>query len=146
MAPSSADEPTGGGPDPGDPPGEKKIFVKSDESWKAEAQKEKERLQAKAAEEREKAGDLPPASFLALVSDLGLQAMLALGLAKVRGTEAPKRDLPAARYTIDLLGILEEKTRGNLSEEERDHLRELLTNLRLGFAQMAKKEESKTST
>jgi hypothetical protein len=140
MGPSADEMPAGGGQKPGEPSGEKKIFVKSDESWKAEAQKEKERLQTKAAEEAGKGQDLPPASFLALVSDLGLQAMLALGLARLKGTDTPKRDLPAARYTIDLLGILEEKTRGNLSEEEREHLRELLTNLRLGFAQIAKQE------
>jgi len=125
-----------GGDKPGD---EKKIFVKSDESWKAEAQKEKERLQQKAGEAAGEAGegDIPPAGFLALVSDLGLQAMLAMGMASVKGVE-PRLDLPSARYAIDLLGMLQEKTRGNLTAEEKDHLDDLVSNLRMGFVGIAR--------
>ncbi len=133
---ASADRPGPGAPGgagkPPPPPGEKKIFVKSDESWKAEAQKEKDRLQ-KQAEESRAEPDLPPASFLSLVSDLGLQAMFALGLARVKGAGEPKIDLPGARYAIDLLGMLEEKTRGNLTGEEAQLLRNLLLDLRLRY-------------
>ncbi len=127
-------------PGPGeDGPGGEKIHVKSDESWKAEAQKEKERLQEKqkAAAEGGYRGDLPPPSFLAFVSDLGLQAMVALGLVEIKGAGGPRRDLPAARYTIDLLGILQEKTRGNLKPEEKRHLDDLLMNLRVAFAKLS---------
>ncbi len=113
---------------------ENKLFA-ADESWKAEAQKEKEKLQERAAREEEER-DIPPPSFLAFVSDLGLQAMLALGLAEIRGTGGPRIDLPAARYTIDLLGILDEKTRGNLTPEEDRHFHDLLSNLRVTYARI----------
>ena len=63
--------------------------------------------------------------------------MLALGLAEIRGGAGPKRDLPLARYTIDLLGMIQEKTRGNLGPEEKQHLAELLQSLRFGFVRAA---------
>jgi hypothetical protein len=119
--------------------GKPKLFVQSDESWKAEAQREKERLAKQAAAE-EARRDLPPPTFAGFMSELGLQAMLALGLMEVEGAPPAQRDLPAARYTIDLLGLLEEKTKGNLSEGEKHHLDELLQSLRIHFARVAKAE------
>ncbi len=148
MAPSAGEDPAGtpgpGGGSPGaGPGGEKKVFVKSDESWKAEAQREKDRLQEKAARAEEARRALPPPSFLSFVSDLGVQAMLALGLMEIKGAGGPKRDLPAAAYTIDLLGILQEKTRGNLAPEEKVHLDDLLTNLRIAYVKGAQEENAK---
>ncbi len=141
---TSAEKPAENGRDPfqqsdGAPEGgseKSKIFVKSDESWKAEVQKEKERLQKKADVEKE-FRERPPPSFMNFVGDLGVQAMLALGLMEIKGEGGPKRDLPAARYTIDLLGVLQEKTRGNLSSDEKQHLSELLQNLRLSYVKIA---------
>lgn len=46
-------------------------------------------------------------------------------------------DLPNAKYTIDLLGILEEKTAGNLTEEESTYLQAALRELRVAYAQSA---------
>lgn len=138
MAPGADKEPPG-------PEDEKKVFLHSDESWKAEAQREKERLQKKAAAE-EAQRSLPPPSIMTFIGDLGMQAMLALGLMELKGAGGPRRDLPAARYTIDLLGVLKEKTRGNLSPAEQAHLDELLANLRIAYAKTAKeveKEEAK---
>jgi uncharacterized protein DUF1844 len=147
MEPGADKEPAekpGETPRPGQGPAkqgdEKKIFVKSDESWKAEAQREKERLQKKAAAE-EAQRNLPPPSIMTFIGDLGMQAMLALGLMELKGAGGPKRDLPAARYTIDLLGVLKDKTRGNLTPDEQAHLDQLLTNLRIAFAKTAKEEE-----
>ena len=143
MAASGGKPPPGGGAPGGaggtgakGEAGEKKLIIPGgDDSWKAEAQREKERIQQKAREEEEKA--LPPPSFLAFMSDLGLQAMLALGLAEIKGAGGPRFDLPAARYTIDLLGILEEKTKGNLTAEESRHLKDLLQNLRITYTRLA---------
>jgi len=136
MGHSEDKPPTGGGPEE-----EKgKVFFKSDESWKAEAQKEKDRLQQKA--EAEKAvHELPPPTFLSFLSNLGMEAMLALGVMPVKGVEAPKQDLNAARYIIDVLGIIEEKTRGNLRADEKGQLTDLLQNLRFAFAAAARKKE-----
>ena len=51
---------------------------------------------------------------------------------------APERNLPLARQTIDLLGILQEKTRNNLSGEEERLLDQALYDLRLRFIEISK--------
>jgi hypothetical protein len=147
MGPSAGDRPAGGqgqGPGPGPakgptPGGEKKIIIQSDEGWKADAQREKERLQEKAKEDEQarRAAAMPPPTFLTLASDLGFQAMFAMGLAEIEGA-GRRIDLPSARYAIDLLGMLEEKTKGNLTAEEAATLKDLLQNLRLAFTQVAR--------
>ena len=122
---------------------EKKLFVASDDDWKAKAQEEKQRLAKKADEEKAKTREprpLPVPTFAAFVGDLGLQALLALGLVQPEkpSESDEKADLPAARYLIDLLGLLEEKTRGNLSPEEKRQLSELLASLRLQYVRLSK--------
>lgn len=64
------------------------------------------------------ANKLPPASFPVLVQLLASQAMMAMGKLKVPGQPELKPDLDAAKHFVDLLGVLEEKTKGNLSVEE----------------------------
>ena len=101
---------------------EKKIIV--DEDWKQQAQKEKEVLAAqeeageeKAQDEKSQRGPLPKGDFAALVSMLVTQAFFALGMLKVEGQEK-EPDLELAKYNIDMLETLEEKTKGNLTEDE----------------------------
>lgn len=122
---------------------EKKIII--DEDWKQEAQREKEILaaQEKAEEkgkEQEKTrerGPLPEGNFAALVSTLTTQALFALGLLQVKGQEENEPDLEMARYNIDMLETLEEKTRGNLTEEEQKVLSNTLSELRMGYVRVA---------
>ena len=121
---------------------EKKIIV--DEDWKQEAQKEKEILAAqeqaeKKEEQQEKAsrGPLPEGNFAALISMLTTQALFALGLLQVKGQEERKPDLELAKYNIDMLQTLEEKTRGNLTKEEEAVLSNTLNELRMGYVRVA---------
>ena len=121
---------------------EKKIIV--DEDWKQEAQKEKEILAAQEeAEKKEKQqektsrGPLPEGNFAALISMLATQALFALGLLQVKGQEERKPDLELAKYNIDMLSVLEEKTRGNLSKEEEIVLANTLNELRMGYVKVA---------
>ncbi|MBY0373068.1 MAG: DUF1844 domain-containing protein [Bryobacteraceae bacterium] len=79
---------------------------------------------------------LPPASFEFLVLSLRMEAELALGLMRLDASEEAKVNLPRARHSIDLLGVLEEKTRGNLSIEEKRLLENTLTELRFRFLQI----------
>lgn len=131
------------------PQGAPKLHIDSD--WKAQAQAEKERLAAKeqAREQSREAGvgkprpagraaggapeELPPADFHTLVEVLASQALMGLG-----GYGDPKTgrvivDLPGAKFSIDLLAVVEEKTRNNLSKEEADELRDVLAELRSRF-------------
>jgi hypothetical protein len=71
--------------------------------------------------------------FLDLVQSLQVGAMVGLGMVQGPGGKRPPVDLPAAKDAIDLLGILQEKTKGNLTKEEEDVLREGLYHLRMGY-------------
>jgi hypothetical protein len=79
----------------------------------------------------------PPASFPFLVSMLGTQALAAMGQLG-SGADAPEIRLDYAKHYIDLLGVLEQKTKGNLGEDEADLLSDWLHQLRLGFVEVAK--------
>ena len=121
---------------------EKKIIV--DEDWKAEAQREKEILAAqeeaekkKAQEEKQARGPLPQGNFAALISMLMTQALFALGLLQVKGQEKKEPDLEMAKYNIDMLETLEEKTKGNLSKEEETVLANTINELRMGYVKVA---------
>ena len=121
---------------------EKKIIV--DEDWKAEAQKEKEILAAqeeaekeKKQEEKQSRGPLPKGNFAALVSMLTTQALFALGLLQVKGQEEKEPDLEMAKYNIDILETIQEKTKGNLTKEEETVLTNTLNELRMGYVRVA---------
>ena len=121
---------------------EKKIIV--DEDWKQEAQKEKEILAAQEEAEKEEKqqeqqarGPLPEGNLAALISMLATQALFALGLLQIKGQEERKPDLELAKYNIDMLQVLEEKTRGNLSKEEEIVLANTLNELRMGYVKVA---------
>ena len=87
---------------------------------------------------------LPPASFEFLALSLRTQAELQLGLLHFGAEEdRPKPDFDLARHSIDLLAILHEKTKGNLTLEEQRLLENSLTELRFRYVQAL--EESKKS-
>lgn len=119
---------------------EGKFQKKVDEAWKAQAAREKEELQqstAGVADRKEgQSAPLPEASFSTLVLMLRAQTLVALGLADdpVTGRRQPDRN--QAKYLIDTLGVLEEKTKGNLTEEEKSLLDAVLFELRTGFVKM----------
>lgn len=124
---------------------EKKIII--DEGWKEQAQREKEVLAAKEKEEQAKKaaeepeagahGPLPQGNFAALVSMLTTQALFAMGLIRVRGEEEREPDMEMARYNIDMLETLAEKTKGNLTAQEQEMLKNTLGDLRMGFVSVA---------
>ena len=109
-----------------------------DESWKERAAQEKEQLDetqqpagGKAEAER---GPLPKADFITFVTGLGGQAMINLG-----GTNEPAEagnpqpDIEQAKYYIDLLQVMKEKTKGNLTDTEEKYLDSLLYDLRMRY-------------
>ena len=74
--------------------------------------------------------------LLDLVQSLQMGAMVGLGMLPGPDGQRPPVDLPAAKDAIDLLGILQEKTKGNLTKEEEEVLREALYHLRMGYMAM----------
>jgi len=118
---------------------EKKIII--DEDWKKEAQAEKEKLAAKEETEKDKQqqerGPLPKGDFAALISMLTTQAFYAMGELRMEGQEEREPDMELAKYNIDMLETLEEKTKGNLSDQEQKVLTETLNQLRMAFVKMS---------
>jgi len=115
---------------------EPKVVVDTD--WKAQVQAEKEAFSRFAEEEAEKKGPsdrppLPPASFSILVTTLSTQALLALGHFQDPGKGEISRDQEQAKHLIDLLQVIEDKTRGNLTADEQQLLENVLHELRLAF-------------
>ena len=80
---------------------------------------------------------LPPASFGFLVLSLRTQAEIQLGLVHFGEGEPPEPDLRLARHTIDLMAVLLEKTKGNLTLDEQRLLENSLTELRFRFVQVS---------
>lgn len=78
---------------------------------------------------------LPPATFATLVISLRFEAEMQLGIYPGQPEAGRPPDLEGARHTIDLLGVLEEKTRGNLALEEKRLLENSLTELRFRYIQ-----------
>ncbi|MEC8556322.1 MAG: DUF1844 domain-containing protein [Planctomycetota bacterium] len=131
---------------------EPKIII--DEDWKSQVEREREELKAREAAEEtaaekgeseasaettsqpEDAGDMPPmpeASFPFLVTSLASQAVMSLGqMPGPEGQPVPV-NLNHAKHFIDTLGILEEKTTGNLDEEEGKFLQETLHQIRMMY-------------
>lgn len=80
---------------------------------------------------------LPPASFTFLVLSLRTQAEMQLGLMHFGEEDKPTPELPLARHTIDMLGVLLEKTKGNLTLDEQRLLENSLTELRYRYVQVS---------
>lgn len=129
-------------PDADDTP---KLHVDSD--WKAEAERERQRLAD--AEAKEKAlqaeqggpdgpGQLPEPNFRGLVSMLASQALMGLGTMNDPESRGVIVDLEGSRFAIDLLGVIDEKTKGNLTEEESTELEQALTALRTRYVEIAR--------
>jgi hypothetical protein len=86
---------------------------------------------------------LPSIDFSTLVVSLSQTALVHLGEAThpETGSKQPARDLPLARQTIDLLGVLQEKTKGNLTGDEERLLDQVLYDLRMRFVEVSKEEK-----
>jgi hypothetical protein len=82
---------------------------------------------------------LPAVDFHTFVLSLGSSALLHLGELEHPDVGAPQMDLPLAKHTIDILAMLEEKTKGNLTPAEAKLIESLLYDLRLRFVELSKK-------
>jgi len=119
----------------------KRVII--DEDWKEQARREKEILEAQERAEREKAekqkrrGPLPAGDFAGLISMLATQTLLAMGALVPEGQEKKEPDLELAKYHIDILEMLETKTKGNLGEQETKLLSEALHQVRMLYVKLA---------
>lgn len=80
----------------------------------------------------------PPVDFHTFVLSLGSSALLHLGEIENPNDGVSQKDLPLAKHTIDILVMLEEKTKGNLSTAEERLMESLLYDLRLRYVEAMK--------
>ncbi len=83
----------------------------------------------------EETPQMPPATFEFLVFSLRTQAEMSLGLYLEEDGQPREPDFELAKHSIDLLGVIQEKTKGNLTPEEQDMLDNSLAELRYCFVQ-----------
>jgi hypothetical protein len=116
-----------------------------DEDWKRRAQQEKELDAAKAAPPPPpgqapaagtKAGPANP-HFTGLVESLATQALMFMGAVRDPMTGAVHQDMGQAQQMVDMLGMIDEKTRGNLTKEEADMLKQVLDEVRMHFVRLS---------
>lgn len=80
-------------------------------------------------------------NFIAFISGLTAEGLMALGLMKNPLTQEVHKDLKHASMVIDTLCMLQEKTKGNLNKEESDSLEQVLHQLRMAYVAMLKEDE-----
>ncbi|GMV13908.1 MAG: hypothetical protein AMXMBFR56_21320 [Polyangiaceae bacterium] len=91
-----------------------------------------------AANEERARERLPPVDFVTFVLSLYHSARVHLGDAPNPEGGATQLELPLARQTIDLIGLLQDKTRGNLTGEEERIVEQALYDLRMRYVEVAK--------
>lgn len=144
------------------PEEEPKLII--DEDWKTQVEREKAEAKLKQAAgsgeqatesvsvedsepgEAQQSGpsDIPPpppASFSFLVASLATQAMAALGAIPGDDGQPMEINLDYAKHFIDLLGVLEEKTKGNLTDEEKKSLGDALHQMRMLFVSVSQQQK-----
>ena len=140
------DKPTQAGKPDADKP-----KIVADDDWKAQAAAEKEKLAEQIEGQAGQAGEaaapaeepasqepreLPEASLAALINQIAMQVMMALG-----GYEDPKTkkrivDLALARFHVDTLKVIEDKTAGNRTEDESKMLDKVLYETRMQYVRL----------
>jgi hypothetical protein len=118
-----------------------KIII--DDDWKSSAQAEKEKLAAAEKEKAEQAQEAGPGGlpenigFKELISLFATQALMYLGAIPDQSGRSMV-SLEVAKLNIDLLGVVQEKTKGNLSTEEQEMIDGTVNELRMQFVEVTK--------
>lgn len=117
--------------------GDKTLHI--DDDWKSQAAAEKERL----AEELDTAAspteeEVRGTPFMEIINTLAMQAMVGLGVMQGPGGQAIPPNFDAAKHFIDLLDVLEQKTKGNLEPDEKTILDQTLHQLRIIYVEVVR--------
>ena len=108
---------------------DKRVF--SNEDTAAETPEESTDPSEPETDKDEAAYQLPKINFPTFIFSLNSSVLLNLGVLEDPGTGQKAKNLPLAKQTIDILGMLEEKTKGNLTDDEAAMLKNILYELRM---------------
>ena len=115
-----------------------------DEDWKKRAQAEKEALAAKYKPDAAKTVGSAPAKahpgFPKLLQQLATQALFHLGLVDDGSGMAHPPNFEHARIMIEQIEMLEAKTKGNLTREEEQALKDTMQDVRMAFVEMSRRQ------
>jgi hypothetical protein len=124
--------------------GQEKGFVVKDKRFSARKEAEEkpqtqegERIEEPPKEDRKQAVPLPEITFINLIFSLSTSALIQLGEIQDPVTEQLAKNLPLAKQTIDLIGMLKEKTKGNLTSDEEKVVQNILYDLRMRYVKAA---------
>lgn len=106
---------------------------KVDESWKEAVSKEK-----KEEIQKPDAAQVPEVDFMNFITSLSLQSLISLGEIESPFTEKKEVNIKQARFLIDTLDMIKQKTEGNLTEEESKVLDTMLYELKMKYVQKSK--------
>lgn len=109
-----------------------KIFKEDQSPANTKIEPDKSTLDQQSAE------SAPEVNFSALIFSLGTQALMQLGEMEDPISKKKEQNIPQAKQSIDILEILQEKTKGNLTPEEESLLNNLLYDLRMRFVNLSK--------
>ena len=111
---------------------DRRIFAEESEEEKKEPPKQETKEEEKEEkEEKEPQAPLPEINFATFIVSLNASALLHLGVMEDPIAGKKVKNLSMGKQTIDILGMLEEKTKGNLSKEEENLLKNILYDLRI---------------
>jgi hypothetical protein len=134
-----------------EPSADKRIII--DEDWKTQVERERDQLRqnmdpesVRRAEAESGADQLPPASFPFLVTSLVTQILAALGQFPDAMNQQHSVSLPLARFNIDLLEVVQQKTRGNLTPDEETMLEDALYQVRMLYVAVRDSLEQQVTT
>jgi hypothetical protein len=119
---------------------EKKGFTIRDRRVAAQQERPEQKVETKEekAERKNAPPPLPEIDFSSFIFSLSTSALLHLGEVPDPTTQKREKNLPLAKQTIDILGMLKEKTKGNLTPDEEKLIENILTDLRWRYVREVK--------
>ncbi len=121
---------------------EKEVTTEIDEEQKDKTkQEEKVFKREKAPSEEEKASIIPEVNFVNLISSFYTNAMISLGVLKDPTDTIKEANIDIAKHMIDTISLIEEKTRGNLNNDEEKFISDMLYNLRMIYVEKVKQKK-----
>ena len=113
---------------------DKRFSAKKEEGESSQG-KEEEKMESPFQEETpsEKETPLPEINFMNFLFSLSTSALIQLGDIQDPVTKQQTKNLPLAKQTVDLIGMLKEKTKGNLTSEEEKFIEYILYDLRMRY-------------
>ena len=112
---------------------EKEEKKKERKEEKREERKQEEEIREEKREEKEEFPPLPEVTFSTFIYSLSTSALVHLGEIAEPTTQQMAKHLPLAKQTIDILGLLQDKTKGNLAEDEENLFNSILYDLRMRY-------------